>query len=224
MSQIVQKLCCGLPWVLHFLFALGLWSVGTSKAFADPAVSLFVRATDEAGEDIVSVTRGEPFRLEIFGEDLREMPGGIFSAFFDVSYRSEHARLLGNVVIGPSFPVGQTDFILSSGHFDDVGGSAGLEPPGENPALLLSANFIAEAPGQLIYELQPADLVHHEVLLFGRDTRVSPDEVNYGSLSLQVVPEPATFVYACIGAAVAFCLARLGFLCRRSIVYQPPVR
>lgn len=156
-----------------------------------PAAVVGVRleATTLTGTPITAIDMGESFRLNVYVEDLRDNPSGVFAAYLDIFYQSTLVQLNGTVTYGAEFPNLRTGNTSQAGLLDEIGGAAGFTPLGGGEFLLLSAPFVALAAGNVTFVADPADTpIFGDVLVFGSNTPVPVDEISYGSTVLSVLP------------------------------------
>jgi hypothetical protein len=203
-----------------------------SVAHSATILSLQLRAVNASGEHIETFEVGEHFTLQLLAHDLRDPPSGAFSVYADIAYTAERVVLDGDLQYGASFPNGHLDFEMKRGLLDEIGGVAGMTsvPP---EAIVVSVPFLPTAPGDVLFTLEPADLVHHEITVMGRDSILAKNDVEFGSLTLTVVPEPtSTSVMAFIVVLAALSLRRrlahrlsnsgtgLGYCCPGSLPHR----
>lgn len=154
---------------------------------AAPAVRFRLETADLSGSPISQVSVGDDFRLNIYVEDLRSVPSGVFAAYLDVNYDT---GLLSAQPI-PEFDsiyASQTSGDLTTdGEVDEVGAFAD-EAPGNEELLLASAAFTAQAAGTVNFVGDPADIrPFHDVLVFGTVVPVKDAAIDYGAASIEVI-------------------------------------
>jgi large repetitive protein len=148
-----------------------------------------VETTDLAGTPISEVTLGESFRINVYVEDLRDDPDGVFAAFLDLLYDAQLVSLNGPLTFGSQYPISDPGNTSVAGLIDEAGALAGLNPLGAGEFLLFSAPFVTLQTGEALLQADPADdLPANDILLFGLDDPVSTDEVSYGSTVLTILP------------------------------------
>jgi hypothetical protein len=162
------------------------------QQLATTVLAVRLEVTDLLGTPITQISQGGDFLLKVYIKDLRDVgsQGGVFSAHLDVTFDPA----LANVNGGPTFaaPYDQTTFDSSTpGLLDEAGGIDGLTPLGTAERLLFSIPMRATAGGTITFASDPADEEGHEMILYGRDDAVLPDEVAFGSVTLEVLPLPA---------------------------------
>jgi hypothetical protein len=141
------------------------------------------------GEPVDTIRVGDLVVLQVAVEDLREEPGGVFSAYLDVTYDPDPLRVAGNIQFNnDKYPSGQSGSAAVRGELDEVGAVDGLAPIGGGAISLFEIPFAAENPGTVTFVGNPADLPANEVTLFGAPTAVPPELIDYGSFVLTVDP------------------------------------
>ncbi len=154
-----------------------------------------LQVTDPAGQPINAVAVGQDFVLQVFAQDVREgVDGdqGVFSAYLDVTYDSNLARVAGPLTVSAAFPNAQFSDTATDGLIDEAGGVANLDPTGTNEVLLWSVPLRAEAAGLLTLTPDPADEIPgHESLVLGITEPLRPDQILFEGTSVQIVS--ATF-------------------------------
>jgi Tol biopolymer transport system component len=178
-----------------------LTSVGSSDVFLSklqlepgnviPPVEDEVRVhlvpADLDGNPITAVAAGGQFTLQLWVEDLRPEPRGVFSAYADVYYDASLAAIAGDVVFDPQYPHGHNGDTAQPGLLDEVGAHAGTLPLGPGAQLLGSVPMVATAAGTLDFRSDPADAEVHQVVLYDALYATPPQEVEYGVASLRIV-------------------------------------
>ncbi|MBX3414228.1 MAG: hypothetical protein KF708_16190 [Pirellulales bacterium] len=160
----------------------------------EPLVVIRLETTDLLGNPITAALVGEDFLLRAFVQDPNAAgsSGGVFSAYMDVTYDSSLVAVDGSITFGASFPNVQSGSTAIAGEVDEVGGTIAGSPLGPGEFLLFSLPYTATAAGTVTFETNPADdLPFHRILLSGGSpTGVPPENVAYGSISLDVVLLP----------------------------------
>lgn len=160
----------------------------------DPLVVIRLEATDTGGNPITTALVGESFLLRAYVEDPNATAGmgGIFSAYLDVTYDSTLATVDGALAYGASFPNVRLGNTATAGLIDEVGATIGGSPLGPGEFLLFSLPFVASAEGTVTFAADPADVQPQGKILIsgGSAAGVPPEDVSYGSVSLDIVLVP----------------------------------
>ena len=180
--------------LIVILMAVSYWIASGHALDAAPIFAYSLKATSLNDDPLDLIRPGDSFRIHVFAEDLRDSPQGIYSAYADLAYDSGLVAPNSEIEIGNAFPIGRTDSAIVDGTLNEFGGVADYGTPPIGETLLYSAVFTAHGPGTSTFELNPAGLIHHESLLLGQDFRLRPSQVEYGSLTIQIFPEPESFV------------------------------
>jgi len=148
-----------------------------------------LQTTDMNGTPIDRAVIGQEFLLQVYVQDFRMDPEGVFAAYTDIIYPDNLAELSGEIELNPEFGNGGSGDVDEPGLIDEVGAFRGLATSNLSSELLLTVPLIAMAPGELVFESDPADdLPSHHVLVYGVDVVVPPGEINFGSTTLSVEP------------------------------------
>jgi VCBS repeat-containing protein len=152
-------------------------------------VRIRLETTDLAGTPISAIGPGGEFLLKGYVQDVSALPrDGVWAAYLDVLYDQALVGVNGAITYGPSYPNQQTGNTSIPGLVDEVGAFDGLSPLGDGELLLFSVPMVANAAGLAVFQGDPADqLPAHDVLLFNVNQPVPPDDVDYGSVELNIV-------------------------------------
>lgn len=159
----------------------------------DPLVVIRLETTDLLGNPIDTALVGDDFLLRAFVEDPNATAsGGVFAAYFDVTYESTFASVDGAITYGASYPFVQSGSTATPGEIDEVGASISGAPLGPGEFLLFSIPFTATTEGTVHFASNVADVLPiHKILLSGGSTDgVAEEDVLYGSTTLNVVLLP----------------------------------
>jgi hypothetical protein len=130
---------------------------------------------------------GQTFFVDLLVEDLRELPLGVFSAYLDLNYDSALAETRGEIVASAEYPNGFSGDASAPGLIDEVGGFAGIEPPGGGTHVVVRIPMVATAVGQLTVATDPADdLPAHAIGVYGRNEEVPAAAIDYGQVVVEV--------------------------------------
>ena len=155
----------------------------------DSTVLFRLEVVGASDTPISSIDVGGLFQVNVYVEDLRAEPEGVWAAFLDLVYNQQLVALTGPLTYGSSYPNQPIGNLSTPGLIDEAGALAGLSPLGGGEFLLLSVPMRATNAGTATFEANPADnLPSNEILLFGLDESVPVDDVGYGSVVLTVEP------------------------------------
>ncbi len=148
--------------------------------------------TDTGGTPISTIAVGEEFLLNLFVQDLRADPQGVFSAFADVTYDAGLFGTNGVIVVSPTYSNGVSGEFGDLGLIDELGAVDGITPLGGDEVLLISVVMNSNnVLGTGLFELDPADVLPgSETTVYGLSAVVPSSDIQYLSTSLMVVPEP----------------------------------
>ena len=193
-------------------------------AFAEDLVQIRLQTTDLSAVPISSIHVGSEFLLHVTVEDIRDLPpeeGGVFSAYMDLVFDSvmlsvieSLANPLGfEIEFGPDYPNFHMGNIDTPGLIDEVGALDGLDPVGPGEVTLFNVRFHANTVGTTTLVSDPAEELVSEVIVFGLNSEVLPEQVIYGSTEITIVPEPSTLALAVFGFVGFLSFA---YRCRRT--------
>lgn len=153
----------------------------------DPIIAMSVRAVDSAGVVIEQVEVGQEFTIEVLAEDLRSGGGGVYSAYFDMLLRGEGIELTGDHETGDGFQ-SIADGELRAHEVDEFGAvSVFASPPGRAGNLVVYRfQALATSAGPQSVSLNAPDHHTSENTVYGRDTLVHSDRIEFGNLVLTV--------------------------------------
>ena len=154
------------------------------------SVLLHLQATDLSGNPITHVSLGSQFLLQVLTQDLSgSSSGGVFAAYLDVAFDptlvSPVGQALSNITFVNPYTNGKAA-TFASGAINEMGAFAGTSPLGDTEQLMLSIPMTAVKAGTVSFTGTPATAVGHEVLVYGQNSAVSTNLVNYAAGSLIV--------------------------------------
>lgn len=161
---------------------------------------------DLAGQPITSLREGEDFFVNAYVSDLRSEPQGVFSAYLDVYFDADRVVPAGGVEFGRQYTNALGSGGSVRGLLRDVGGFSGsLRPIGGGDFLLFRAPFRAEAAGPVSFMAEPANLVPHSlVLLYGDYEPLANHQIDFGSLSVDVLGQGDSSLDAALSPTAGF--------------------
>jgi hypothetical protein len=161
-------------------------------AQAPDLVEFSFNVTDILGNDTSVVQQGDRFLVQVFVEDLREIPFGVFSAYLDMTYGgtglvSVDGPLQFNDAV---FPTAQRGDTSASGLVNELGAVDGTSPTlPAGPVLLVTIPFLAELTGNISFAGDAADLVPpNETTMFGLSFVVPPDLQSFVGTVVTIAP------------------------------------
>jgi len=158
-------------------------------AFGD-IVRIRLETFDAVGVSEDQFDIGDTVLLRAFVEDQRSPAEGVFQAFLDVFFEESVVSLGTPIMFGADYPNNRRFNAGTPGLIDEIGATDGFTPLGPGERLLFEAPFTAIANGGFQFLADPADGVSSRVLVFGDETTISPDDVDYVSTSIQVGGPP----------------------------------
>jgi hypothetical protein len=182
-------------------------------AAAEQMMRIHTIPADLSSNPINSVAVGEQYRLLVYATDIRDpLPqySGVFAAGTNVLFDSALSSLDVNqsVVFGSFFNLDQ-DSVLSPGSAIGWAATFSFSPPGNAPQFLFSVDLTATAPGLQIFTptFDYSD-PYHENLLYLYDGVLVEEQMIFLGSTLQIVPEPSTYVLAAMSVAVLLFVRR----------------
>ncbi|MCA9217389.1 MAG: hypothetical protein KDB27_30180 [Planctomycetales bacterium] len=180
-----------------------LFCVGTvacaSNNVASQVVEFRLDTTDMFGSSIDSIGVGEEFVLSAYTQHVNgyelEQDAGVFAAYLDIAFNENLAMVAGDIVYSPDYSNGKSGDVSSPGLIDNVGSVSShesLTPPGPDEFLVFSVPLLTLEPGILNFVgKESGESPMYDVLVHGANVPVPSDQINFGSASINVVPEPA---------------------------------
>jgi len=191
------------------LSVFATWCAGaTVSRAAQMAIELVV--VDSGGNPISVATVGQAVELEFFAEDLRDSPlaPGVYASAADITY--SEVGLSGSAVYQPGwYAVSATDYSQDGLIQHANAFSLSLSSTGPGPLLMFTIPFLVGGVGTATFTTSPTNVEGYDNLLFGDNSAISADQVDFGTASLTIVPEPAASTLAAM--AVLILAARAGW-------------
>ncbi len=152
-------------------------------------VELTLKLVDKLGNVLTTTTAGQEFILEVYAEDKRAAPKGVFSAYLDVLFDQELVSVVSAPEFSSDFPWASDYDITTPGVLSEAGAATGVvATTGSGQKLLYSATLVAENAGTVTFRGDPADdLPTHVVTVYGQDTPVDESDIRYDTATLQIV-------------------------------------
>ncbi len=158
-------------------------------------VQIRLETTDLGGTPINAIDLGGDFQLRAYVQDLtgREN-GGVFAAYVDVVYPSAQVSIADGtgIVHGEDYGSARSGSLAQPGLIDEAGSIDGLDVLGPAEFLLFTVTMTADAPGEVNFVPDPADLSPaHDVLVYGvpdgeTSSIVAPDRISFLPATLQI--------------------------------------
>jgi subtilisin family serine protease/subtilisin-like proprotein convertase family protein len=146
--------------------------------------------TDLEGTPINQIAVGGDFLVNVFVQDLREVPDGVFSAYLDMVFESAVSvtGTLANFQFSSDYPTARSG-VPGTGMIDELGATDGSNSSVIDPIeRLVTIPFRANSVGQVRFTGNVADNIpQHETSLFGEPTRVADDDITFGFDTLEVI-------------------------------------
>jgi hypothetical protein len=170
-------------------------AIGTILDPPDDLVRIRLVATDSTGAPITNVLAGEEFFVEVYVQDRREDPEGVFQAFLDIFYPETIVQADAPIQFGEDYANDRRANLAVPGVIDEAGAADGITPLGPSERLLFRAPFTALSNGVARFVADPADdQVFNQVLVFGSDDPIDPSQVLYEGTVIQVGPPPTVSI------------------------------
>jgi len=146
---------------------------------------------------LASLSVGDQFWMELWIEDIRSTPNGVFEAFFDVGYNSNLLSATGVIEHGDAYNSGKSPpdpLVPSGGQILKTGGvdrDFFASAPGD-PFLLFRVPFRADAPGALTLALDVPDEDSFKPRFFVPFSPIELDQIAVDGQSIQIVDAGTT--------------------------------
>jgi cyclophilin family peptidyl-prolyl cis-trans isomerase len=141
-------------------------------------IRLRLDTADLSGTPISTISPGEEFLVQVFVQDIRQNPKGVFAAYLDVTYDASRVSVVGeSIVYGAPYENGQSGDLSVPGLIDEAGAFAGFTQTGGAEKFLLSVRMKADQAGQVQFVGNPADGIGHQILVYGSDLPIDWDAV-----------------------------------------------
>jgi hypothetical protein len=157
-----------------------------------PAVRIRFEVTDLEGRPLAQIQPGNEFLVNIFVEDLRPQPQGVFAAYLDMSYDKELVSVVGteasDLRFGTSYPNGKSGVVRAPGELDEVGAFSSMTPLEDGEYLLVRIRMSADRPGTAELKANAADEPGYDVLVYGENEPVPQHAVEFVSTNVVIAP------------------------------------
>lgn len=161
----------------------------TINVGTEPLVAIRLEATDLANNVITQIAPGQEFKIRVYGDDKRVFtPQGIFALYADLLFDPALAEVSTTQTFeyGEVYQSGKSG-TPGTGIVDEVGAFSSQSSflgPGEK--FVFSVRMRALSAGALTVTSDPADTDGREIALFDRDDEVPVNQVQYGSVTLNI--------------------------------------
>ncbi|OYP39099.1 dockerin type I domain-containing protein [Rhodopirellula sp. MGV] len=159
--------------------------VRLDSRIVETAMELSMRSIDGTGQAVDSLEPGDEFFIEVTAKDVRPFGAGVFAVGFDLPIPPAQLELTGEIqFLGDWDPVFTQDLTNS---IDDLYAvELEFDHPGNAAQPVVRIGVRAIAGGHVTLQLNPAEGRGRELLLRSRNDEVSPFEVSFGSLQLEI--------------------------------------
>ena len=158
------------------------------RILGDELVRFRFAVIDSAGATVEELTEGEAFDLQVFVQDVSDVPSGLFSAYLDIAFPQTSATAIAPLVFPASvaFPDNSAEVFDNAGLLDEAGAILSFNNRGGTEELLFTASFTAGSGVDAITFLgDAADVPEiHDVLLVDPPITVPSSQINFGRLTI----------------------------------------
>lgn len=158
-------------------------------------VRIRLEVTDTNGTPITQIAQNGDFQLRVYVQDLRGVEdGGVFSAYADVEFDSNLATTTGEINFVAPYTGAPTGDLNTPGLINDAGALDGTTPLGPSERLLFTVPMKAIGSGTLMFSSNPADALGLDVTVYGINEAISPEEIEFGSVALEILGVPTVAI------------------------------
>jgi cyclophilin family peptidyl-prolyl cis-trans isomerase/glutaredoxin len=154
-------------------------------------VQIRFEAQDLGGNVITQIQAGEDFVLVVYADDLRDAGQGVFAAYMDILFDSGLIAPLDGSINDIDFELsysnGRSGNFDTPGLIDEVGSFGPTTPTGPDEVRLFALDFVATDQGTVEFTGDGAVGIGREILVFGTNTPVAPNEVTYLPTTLEII-------------------------------------
>lgn len=196
---------------MKFLSLVAALGVALEGIAAAESVAFRLAATTNDGIAVDTISVGSEFQLQVWVQDTRADAHGVYSAFLDLLYPEPLVHVVPNsLTFGPDYGAIPSGDLATPGLLDEVGAftrQALTQQLGGDERLLFSVQFMADHLGRADFSGNSADILpRHATTVHGLNDAVGTDEIQFGTVSVNIVPEPSTWYVAF--AAGSYFMAR----------------
>jgi hypothetical protein len=158
----------------------------------EPTVRMRVAVVDpNTHAPLATVYLEDEFLVQVWVEDLRAVPEGVFAAYVDVLYNAGRLSIAGPIAYELPYVNAAQGDTGTPGVIDEAGAAAGSEPLGGGEFLLFAVPLTARAEGATTLTLNPADVLPgHAVLHYNSPLPVLPSRIAFVDAALQIQVPP----------------------------------
>lgn len=199
--------------ILTAAFLVLIGSASWANAALMARIEVF--PTDLEGNPISTIAPGEDFLINAMVQDIRDPASareGVFGAYFSLTFDPQLAYLPADEppTFGPMFANGKAyGQHLTPGLVKGIGAFVStFTAPGPEPQLLVQIPATAMRAGEADFAPLFDTTAGNDVALFGLDNAIPKADIEFVGSSLNIVPEPSTYVLALIAMgtfAACFC-------------------
>ena len=195
--------------------------IATPSLLGAPLATFRLQVEDLNDHAIASVTIGQDFQLAAYVQDIRDPTGrfpGVWAAFMNVAYEAGLVSIasLPPINPNPADPGNRSDPGIEWGDYFDTGlrfgdlsvpgqidgiGSASLAsvPSGLGELLLWRITIHTSALGTVIFNPSFDSDPNHDSFFIDPPIGLSTEQIQFIGDSVQIVPEPSSFILAALG-------------------------
>jgi hypothetical protein len=186
---------------------------------AGPLVDLILQFTKPDGSPLTSLSAGQDFVLHVLADDLRDSPHGVFSAYLDLRWNGELAVVSGPLEFSEDFPNLQLgDASISPGVIEEGGAFGSLDETGAGAREIFSVPLRAIGAGELVITSDASETPINQVLAYGLNRAITPDDVSYGETSITIAAAPPPAASSAVSVAAAPAAEQVDVLAVESVV------
>lgn len=155
---------------------------------AEDLVQYRMEVTTIDGTPVTTVTQGDSFLVNVYVEDLRSAPDGVFAGFLDILFDSSAVSINGDITFGDNYQNGKQYDVTTPGLIDEIGAfSTSFSPIGAGEFLLVSIPMQADAVGSVVLNADTADEAVDATLLYNYGADVPTDQLRLIDASIEIL-------------------------------------
>lgn len=155
---------------------------------SQPQIAITLQTVDLNGSPITTVASSGTFKVQVFVQDLRTNPTGVFSAYADLLYDASKITPIATNPIshGTVYVNGIAGDTNTAGLINELGGFGPTSRLDGTSRLLAEVTFVASGAGSANLRLESPDDNGNDFTLFDQSSKVPFSKVNFGSSSFAV--------------------------------------
>jgi len=192
---------------------------GTCLSHADHD-SVLIQArltvTDLQGVPVDAIHVGDEFLLELTVQGLRDTGNdcsgtsiGVFAAYSRIFYDPHLVSTSGSTVEDVSFSSpymnGRSAIFATPGLIDEFGAFASIQPTGGDELRLGVIRMRAHSVGNAMFNVDAADGLGHDFLIFGEDTPIPAEQIGFSGVYVHIEPSESGIVAASSLSRISDC-------------------